>query len=160
MAFENLEPYRDDILALRRPGPGQKTLTELADHLFEKHKLRTTPATLSRYLKELRQLSGVTTPDPSRDEQEAIDAIAVLTEVLSEVRGRSDEQRAAIEHLAGQVAIQTNAIEELERQVAGSAAGQGGIDRATLRSIWLRAIVISMVVVGVIATSLSYILRL
>lgn len=155
-AFENLEPYRDEILALRRRGPGEKTLSGIADHLFEKYKVRTTPATLSRYLKELRQLSGLPTPDPSREEEEAIDAVAVLTEVLTEVRGRSDEQRVVIEHLAGQVAIQTKAIEELERQVAKSTTGQGGIDRSMLRSIWVRALLISMVVVGVIATAIVY----
>ena len=156
MAFENLEPFRDEILALRRPGPGQKKLHELAEHLFTKHQLRTTPATLSRYLKELRQLSGLPSPEPSDDERDAIDAVAVLTEVLTEVRGRSDEQRVVIEHLAGQVAIQTKAIEELERQVAKSTTGQGGIDRSILRSIWVRALLISMVVVGVIATAIVY----
>lgn len=160
MAFENLEPYRDEILALRRPGPGQKTLTDLADHLFEKHKIRTTPATLSRYLKELRQLSGLPTPDPSGEEQDAIDAVAVLTEVLTEVRGRSDEQRVVIEHLAGQVAIQTKAIEELEKQVAKSATGQGGIDPSTLRSIWIRAFFFSAALVGLIATALVFMFRL
>lgn len=155
-AFENLEPYRDEILALKRPGPGQKTLLEIADHLWERHKLRTTPATLSRYLKELRQAAGQASPEPSRQEREVIDAVAVLTEVLAEVRGRSDEQRVAIEHLAGQVAIQTKAIEELEKQVTTSAAGQGGVTGVALRRIWLRALIISIGLVGIIATAIAY----
>lgn len=33
MAFENLQPFRDEILALRHPGPNQKTLTEVAEYL-------------------------------------------------------------------------------------------------------------------------------
>lgn len=156
MAFELLEPFRDEILALRRPGPGQKTLSELADHLYERHKIRTTPATLSRYLKELRQAAGMTVPEPSRQDREAIDAIAVLTEVLTEVRGRSDEQRVVIEHLAGQVAIQTKAIEELEKQVVKSAAGQGGVSTSMLRGIWLRALLISCLVVGLVGAALAY----
>jgi hypothetical protein len=156
MAFENLEPYRDEILALRRPGPGQKTLLEIADHLSERHKLRTTPATLSRYINSLRPAAGLPSLEASRQEREAIDTVAVLTEVLAEFRGRSDEQRVAIEHLAGQVAIQTRAIEELESQVAKSATGASDISSAALRSIWWRALIISSLVVGGITAMIAY----
>ncbi len=159
MAFENLEPFRDEILALRRPGPHQKKLSEIADHLFDKHQLRTTPGTLSRYLKYLRQPDGVALRELDDDERERLDAVALLTEVLVEVRGRSDEQRLAIEHLAGQVGIATRAIEELERKVAGSATGAGVPSTDLIRKIWLRAFGLSVVAVGLIAALIVWLLR-
>lgn len=160
MAYENLEPYRDDILALRRPGPAQKTLNEVCDFLFEKHKLRTTPGTLSRYLKDLRQAPGVALREPTDSERERLEAISLLTEVLVEIRGRSDEQRLAIEHLAGQVTINTRAVEELEKAaLAKSATGTGQVPPALIRKIWLRAFVVSLLLAAIASGGLYWILR-
>lgn len=158
MAFENLEPFRDEILALRRPGPGQKTLVEICDHLLEKHKLRTTAGTLSRYLKELRQPIGVALRDPDEAERAEIDALALLTEVLAEVRGRSEEQRSAIEQLAGRVAVQSSTIEELEKAVQKSQGRTGAIDPRTLRKIWARAFTWSLLLSGAAAAAIMWLL--
>lgn len=160
MAFENIEPFRDDILAWRKPGPTQKTLNEVCDLLFEKHKLRTTPGTLSRYLKEMRIIapdSGLR--DATLPERERLEAIALLTEVLVEIRGRSDEQRVAIEHLAGQVGIATRSIEDLEKVVAGKPLGEPAATPALIRQIWLRSLAISSLVTGVIAAAGLYLMR-
>lgn len=159
MAFENLEPFRTEILALRAPGPSQKTLLEICDYLLEKHKFRTTPGTLSRYLKDLRQPLGVALRDPTEPERERLEAIALLTEVLVEVRGRSDEQRLAIEHLAGQVGIATRAIEELEKTVAKPSSNAGEHSPALLRKIWFRAFAISGTLAAIIAASVIYWLK-
>lgn len=161
MAFENLLPYRDEIIALRRPGPGQKTLVDVSDWLFEKHKVRTTPASLSRFLKELKQPPGIAAPELNPSDKIALDSVAVLTEVLVEIRGRGDEQRVVIEHLAGQLAIQTKAIEELEKQVAKSATDTqtSQPDAALVRQIWFRAFAVSLVVVGLAATAIMMGLR-
>lgn len=159
MAFENLEPFRSEILALRAPGPHQKTLLEIADYLLEKHKLRTTPGTLSRYLKELRQPPGIVLRDASEAERERLDAIALLTEVLVEVRGRSEEQRAALEHLAGKVAIATRSIEELEKKVGGTSTPSSSIPPPLIRTIWLRAFAISATVCLLLSILLIYWLK-
>ncbi len=159
MAFENLEPFRAEILALRTPGPSQKTLLEICDHLLDKHKFRTTPGTLSRYLKDLRQPQGVALRDPTEPERERLEAIALLTEVLVEVRGRSDEQRLAIEHLAGQVSIATRAIEELEKTVATTATISDANSPALLRRIWFRAFAISGGIAAVVATVVIVLMR-
>jgi len=160
MAYENLEPFREDILALRRPGPSQKTLNEICDYLLEKHKLRTTPGTLSRYLKELRQPAGIALREPSDPERERLEAISLLTEVLVEIRGRSDEQRAAIEQMAGQIAINTGTIEELERRLAQPRSGPVETDlRPVIRKIWLRAFLTCLAVVGTAAGVGLWLLR-
>ncbi len=148
MAFENLEPFRDEVLALRRPGPAQKTLSEICDHLFDKHGLRTTPGTISRYLKELRQPVGVALREPTDPERERLEAIALLTEVLVEMRGRSDEQRVAIEHLAGQMAVNTRSIEELEKAIRQQDRAGEGASPIPLRKIWVRAFLVSTILVG------------
>lgn len=161
MAFENIEPFRDDILAWRKPGPTQKTLNEVCDLLFEKHKFRTTPGTLSRYLKEMRQLApGTGVRDETPPERERLEAIALLTEVLVEIRGRSDEQRLAIEHLAGQVGIHTRTIEDLEKAVTTANGVSGaGVDPQLLRGIWARAFLVSSAAVATIATGLWFAVR-
>ncbi|MCC2099330.1 MAG: hypothetical protein KDJ29_20740 [Hyphomicrobiales bacterium] len=158
MAFENLQPFRDEILALRHPGPNQKTLTEVAEYLFDKHGLRTTPATLSRYLKELRQPVGIALRDATEQERAAFDTVAILTELMAEIRGRSDEQRVAIEHLAGQIAVQSRSIEELESKITQNPASAAPINPALLRRIWLRAFIISFVIAALIATGSAYLL--
>lgn len=148
MAFENLEPFRDEILALRRPGPAQKTLSEICDHLFDKHGLRTTPGTISRYLKELRQPLGFALRDPTDPERERLEAITLLTEVLVEIRGRSEEQRVAIEHLAGQMSVNTRSIEELEKVVRQHDRVGEAAPPQLLRRIWVRAFLISTLLIG------------
>lgn len=159
MAFENLQPYRDDILALRRPGPGQKTLIEIADYLFEKHKIRTTPATLSRFLKDLRQPPGIALREPTEQERIALDTVAILTELMAEIRGRSDEQRVAIEHLAGQVAVHTKSVEDLEKKlVAQTATSPTDVPPGLVRQIWMRALLVTMTLVGLIATGAYYVM--
>lgn len=158
MAFENLEPFRDEILALRRPGPGQKTLAEICDHLLAKHKLRTTPGTLSRYLKDLKQPIGVALRDPDEIERQQIDALALLTEVLAEMRGRSDEQRVAIEQLAGQIAVHSRTIEELEKAIQKPREGAAQISAPVLRKIWLRAFAWSLLLSGAAAAALVWLL--
>jgi hypothetical protein len=159
MAFENLDPFRSEILALRAPGPHQKTLLEITDYLLEKHKLRTTPGTLSRYLKELRQPLGVALRDPTEPERERLEAIALLTEVLVEVRGRSDEQRTALEQLAGQVAIATRSVEELEKKMGSGDRTTPAPAASVIRSIWLRAFVISATVCAVLSAALLFALK-
>ncbi|MBA4131672.1 MAG: hypothetical protein C0519_09630 [Hyphomicrobium sp.] len=159
MAFENLDPFRSEILALRAPGPHQKTLLEITDYLLEKHKLRTTPGTLSRYLKELRQPLGVALRDPTEPERERLEAIALLTEVLVEVRGRSDEQRAALEYLAGQVAIATRSVEELEKKVASGERATTAPAASLIRSIWLRAFVISATLCALISALILFAIK-
>jgi hypothetical protein len=157
MAYENLEPYRDEILKLRRPGPDRKTLQDICDLLFERHKLRTTPGTLSRYITQLKPPfpdAGVRSPTPP--EQDKLEAVALLNEVLVEVRGRSEEQRAVIEHLAGQVAVQTRAIEELEKAVAKGATAQLNVPPEVLRRIWVRALSIAVCITA--ATVAAYFL--
>ena len=146
MAFENLEPFKDEIIALRQPGPHRKTLQEVCEILFERHQLRTTPGTLSRYLKEL-QTSGspVASPEATPEQEQRLEMIGLITEVLAEVRGRSEEQRLAIEHLAGQVRVNTAALEELEREVNAApnvADDSQAVPPHLLRRIWARALLI------------------
>lgn len=156
MAFENLDPFRSEILALRAPGPHQKTLLEITDYLLEKHKLRTTPGTLSRYLKDLRQPAGFMLRDPTEPERERLEAIALLTEVLVEIRGRSEEQRLAIEQLAGQVGIATRSIEDLEKRVANGSTSSTAITPALIRTIWLRAFAVSATLCALLAVLFVY----
>lgn len=155
MAFENLEPFKDEIIALRQPGPHRKTLQDVCEILFERHQLRTTPGTLSRYLKDL-QTSGspVASPEATPEQEQRLEMIGLVTEVLAEVRGRSEEQRLAIEHLAGQVRINTAALEELEREVnaALNLADDGqAVPPHLLRRIWARALLICGLLCAAIA---------
>jgi hypothetical protein len=125
MAYVNLEPYRDEILALRKPGPNQKTLTEVAEHLRVTHGLRTTPGTLSRYLKDLRQTDSV--PSAQAAERDRADTLDLLTELLD----LAEEHRLAMEALAAQVAIQNHAIAALEQNRAQRA-------QPLLHRLWCR----------------------
>jgi len=147
MAFENLEPFKDQIIALRQPGPHRKTLQEVCEILFERHQLRTTPGTLSRYLKELQTPDApVAPPEATPEQEQRLELISLITEVLAEVRGRSEEQRLAIEHLAGQVRVNTAAFEELERAVNSAPKMEAieghAIPPHLLRRIWARALLI------------------
>jgi hypothetical protein len=121
-------------------------LQEVCEILFERHQLRTTPGTLSRYLKELQTPdSPVAPPYVTPDQERRLELIALITEVLAEVRGRSEEQRLAIEHLAGQVRVNTAALEEFERSLTTSEVATGAgqpVAPQLLRRIWARALLI------------------
>ncbi len=78
MAFENLEPFKDEIIALRQPGPHRKTLQEVCESLFERNQLRTTPGTLSRYLKELQTTgSPVAAPEATPEQEQRLEMIGL-----------------------------------------------------------------------------------
>jgi len=165
MAFENLEPFKDEIIALRQPGPHRKTLQEVCEILFERHQLRTTPGTLSRYLKELQTPdSQVASPEATPEQEQRLELISLITEVLAEVRGRSEEQRLAIEHLAGQVRVNTAALEELERAVNSAPKVEAIEGQAVpphlLRRIWARALLICGLLSAAIAGGILWWLRL
>lgn len=163
MAFENLEPFKDEIIALRQPGPHRKTLQEVCEILFERHQLRTTPGTLSRYLKEMQNPgSQLAPPEATPDQEQHIELIALITELLAEVRGRSDEQRLAIEHLAGQVRVNTATLEEFERALhAGSSASANSrpVPPQLLRRIWSRALLFCGVLTAAIGGAILWWLR-
>jgi hypothetical protein len=149
MAYEALGPVREVILAKRAKGPDQLTLVQLTELLKTQYGVATTPGTLSRYLKDtaspelgLRQ----TTPAEERQVETAI----LQIELLAEVRGRLEEQRAAIEYLSGQLRVLTETVENTQtslRQTAGPLAPSP----ATIRQIWLRAFFFSMLLAGVVA---------
>lgn len=161
MAFENLKPYQDEIVRLRQPGADQKTLHQVVEYLFETHRLRTTPGTLSRFMKELeRDAPGVAIREATQAEEQAVEVIAVLTEVLAEVRGRSEEQRVAIEHLAGQVAVNTRVIEELEKQLSlSSISANDTISATVLRGIWMRALIFCAALVSLISLGVIFVFK-
>ena len=72
----------------------------------------------------------------------------------------SDEQRAAIEQMAGQIAINTGTIEELERRLAQPRSGPVETDlRPVIRKIWLRAFLTCLAVVGTAAGVGLWLLR-
>lgn len=92
--------------------------------------------------------------------RERLEAISLLTEVLVEIRGRSDEQRLAIEHLAGQVTINTRAVEELEKAALAKPAAAGGqVPAELIRQIWLRAFLVSLVLTAIVAAGVVWMLR-
>lgn len=154
MAFDRLEPSRELILRLQAEG---KTLTEIAETLSRLKAIETTPATLSRYLKsigkpqKLRALSAA--------EERELDVAAVLAELVVEMRGRSDEQRAAIEQLAGKVAAVSADIVELEKRSAADAGMRSTVPPEMLRRVWLRAFLVAFAVVGAIAAAAWVLLR-
>jgi hypothetical protein len=164
MAFETLEPHRKLILELRAGG---KTLAQIADHLQDNHKLATTPGTLSRFLK-LHQPSAAPRP-PTQEEHQRLDLFALLTEITVEIRSRSEEERRAIEHLAGRVGVLSATVGEVEQQLAkvtsppaktASPASAGDIPLPVLRRIWQRALLIGAGLGAAGATLLTYLLAL
>lgn len=106
MAFESLRPHQSAILAWREQ---KLTLAHIADRLAEEHGVRTTPGTLSRFLKEVSPKHGLR--EGTAEERSVIDALTLLTEVLAEVRGRGEEQRRAVEYLAGQIRVLTEVVD-------------------------------------------------
>lgn len=115
MAFENLQPHSEQIADWRAQ---RVTLVECVEKLRREHGVTTTVGTLSRFMK---QQTPNARSHPTPGEGSRIDTTALFVELLGEVRGRGEEQRAALEHLAGQVRV-------LYEQVAGGrpAASKGG----------------------------------
>ena len=154
MAFDRLEPNRDLILRLQAEG---KTLTDIADELSRLKAIETTPATLSRYLKSIGKSQKLRALTPG--EERELDVAAVLAELVAEMRGRSDEQRTAIEQLAGKVAAVGADVVELEKRTAVSTAVQKSVPPDVLRRVWLRAFVVAFAVVGALAVGVWVLLR-
>jgi hypothetical protein len=154
MAFDRLEPNRDLILRLQAEG---KTLTDIADELSRLKAIETTPATLSRFLKSIGKPQKLRALSPT--EERELDVAAVLAELVAEIRGRSDEQRAAIEQLAGKVAGVSADIVELEKRSAASTTTRESVPPEVLRRVWLRAFGVAFVVVGVLAVAAWALLR-
>ncbi len=154
MAFDRLEPNRDLILRLQAEG---KTLTDIADELSRLKAIETTPATLSRYLKSIGKPQKLRALTPG--EERELDVAAVLAELVAEMRGRSDEQRTAIEQLAGKVAAVGADVVELEKRTAATTTIQKGVPPDVLRRVWLRAFVVAFVVVGALAVAAWVLLR-
>ncbi len=154
MAFDRLEPNRDLILRLQAEG---KTLTDIADELSRLKAIETTPATLSRYLKSIGKPQKLRALSPA--EERELDVAAVLAELVAEMRGRSDEQRAAIEQLAGKVAGVSADIVELEKRSAVDAAMRERVSPEVLRRVWLRAFLVAFAVVGALAATAWVLLR-
>ncbi len=154
MAFDRLEPNRDLILRLQAEG---KTLTDIAEELSRLKAIETTPATLSRFLKSIGKPQKLRALSPT--EERELDVAAVLAELLAEMRGRSDEQRAAIEQLAGKVAVVSGDIVELEKRSVVDATMRQGVPPEVLRRVWLRAFGAAFAVVGSIAAAAWLLLR-
>jgi hypothetical protein len=141
MAFEQLEPYRPEILQLRAPGPRRLTFSQLAEHLRVKYRLSTTPGTLCRYVKHLSP--ELASREPSSTEEEAIDTAMLFAELLAEVRGRGEEQRRVLEQHAGEIRVLSETIAELQQALNRPAAP---IQSDLIRRIWLRAFLFSLAV--------------
>lgn len=154
MAFDRLEPNRDLILRLQAEG---KTLTDIAAELSRLKAIETTPATLSRYLKSIGKPQKLRALSPA--EERELDVAAVLAELLAEMRGRSDEQRAALEQLAGKVAGMSADIVELEKRSVADTTIRNSVPPEVLRRVWLRAFAVAFAVVGAFAVAAWVMLR-
>jgi len=158
MAFDRLEPNRELILRLQAEG---RTLTDIAEELSRLKAIETTPATLSRFLKSIGRPQKLRALSPA--EERELDVAAVLAELVAEMRGRSDEQRAAIEQLAGKVAGVSADIVELEKRSAVSTTMREGVPPDVLRRVWLRAFVVAFAVasavIGALAAAVWVVLR-
>lgn len=148
MAHDRLEPNRDLILRLQAEG---RTLAEIAETLADRKGIATTPATLSRFLKALGKPQRLKELTPAEGRE--LDITAVLAELIAEMRGRSDEQRAALEGLAGQIAAMAADIRELEARVAEIAAKPGTLPPIAIQHLGLRAIAPVVIAVALIATA-------
>lgn len=148
MAFEQLEPYRAEILQLRAAGPGRLSFSQLTEHLRAKYRLSTTPGTLCRYVKHLSP--ELATRDASAQEEAAIDTAMLFAELLAEVRGRGEEQRRVLENQAGQIRVLAEVIAELQQALRSR---EPSVSAGLIRSIWFRAFLVSSVVTGAVATT-------
>ena len=149
MAYEALEPVRNVILAKREKGPNQLTLAQLTELLKTQYKIVTTPGTLSRYLKDTAAPELGLRPATAAEEKQVETAILQI-ELLAEVRGRLEEQRAAIEYLGGQLRVLTETIEDTQIS-ASKVAGPVAPSPAIIRQIWIRAFLLSVLFVGIVA---------
>jgi hypothetical protein len=152
MAFSNLVPFAQELKTLRQEG---KTLSQIVDHLAAAYKVETTPGTLSRFFKA--NAPQLAPREMTQAEEQRFEAVALLTEVLVELRARSEEERLAIEHLAGQVAVNTASLGELEQRITSAAptapqrqATGETLTADTLRRIWTRAALFIAPVAGVV----------
>ncbi len=149
MAYETLEPVRDVILAKRQKGPDQLTLVQLTELLKSQYGIVTTPGTLSRYLKDTASPDlGLRPTTPAEEKQ--VETAILQIELLAELRGRLEEQRAAIEYLGGQIRILTESIEDIQNTPV-KAALPAAPAPAIIRQIWIRAFLFSVLLVGALA---------
>jgi uncharacterized coiled-coil protein SlyX len=149
MAYEALEPVRNIILAKREKGPNQLTLAQLTELLKTQYNIVTTPGTLSRYLKDTAAPELGLRPTTAAEEKQVETAILQI-ELLAEVRGRLEEQRAAIEYLGGQLRVLTETIEDTQIS-ASKTPGPVAPSPAIIRQIWIRAFLLSVLLVGIVA---------
>jgi hypothetical protein len=157
MAYEALEPVREVILAKRAKGPDQLTLAQLTELLKAQYGVVTTPGTLSRYLKDTAAPELGLRPTTVAEEKQVETAILQI-ELLAEMRGRLEEQKAAIEYLGGQLRVLTETIENTQTSVR-QATGPVAPSPATIRQIWLRAFLFSLLFVGVLAAGVWGVIR-
>jgi uncharacterized coiled-coil protein SlyX len=153
MAYENLAPVRDVILAKRQRGPEQLTLTQLTELLKTQYGVVTTPGTLSRYLKDTASPDLALRPATPAEEKQVETAILQI-ELLAELRGRLEEQRAAIEYLGGQLRVLTESLEDIAQKPM-KPVEVSTPSPEIIRQIWLRAFVISLLFVGAMAGVIS-----
>ena len=149
MAYEALEPVREVILAKRAKGPDQLTLAQLTELLKAQYGVVTTPGTLSRYLKDTAAPELGLRPATVAEEKQVETAILQI-ELLAEMRGRLEEQRAAIEYLGGQLRVLTETIEDTQIS-ASKTPGPLAPSPAIIRQIWIRAFLVSFLFVGIVA---------
>lgn len=135
MAFENLRPHRAFIEAEKLAG---KSLAEIVDSLSAR-RCGTTPATLSRYLKEIG--SPFRPRELTAAEKPIVDQTVLLTEIFAEMQGAKEESRAVIEMLAGKLAVLTATIESFEKSLSRATP-----EAATLRRVWQRAFLATFLV--------------
>ena len=151
MAFEQLEPYRAEILQLRAAGPGRLAFSQLAEHLRAKYRLSTTPGTLCRYVKHLSP--DLATRESSAKDEEVVDTAMLFAELLAEVRGRGEEQRRVLEQHAGEIRVLSEAFSELQ----GALKRPVTVEPALIRRIWVRAFLFSLAVTVPMAMLVAWI---
>jgi hypothetical protein len=150
MAYEALAPVRDVILAKRQKGPDQLTLVQLTELLKAQYGVVTTPGTLSRYLKDTASPElGLRPTTPAEEKQ--VETVILQIELLAEMRGRLEEQRAALEYIGGQIRILTETVESLQITPSGAVPSP---PPELVRQIWIRAFGFSVLVAAVLAIGL------
>lgn len=130
MAFETLRPHQAQILALIDQG---RTLAQVAGALETLHGVKTTPATLSRFLNDLRpaktkSIVPTASPEPIPSVSASVpnppmhvplvappEHTQLLRAILAEVQASRDENHSIQEVIAGKVAALSADVVELER---------------------------------------------